>query len=63
MSWMKKTALITTVASIAVVGAACGNDKGGSSSSSDLSGKIAIDGSSTDIGLPEPDNPSNWKKD
>ena len=47
MSWMKKTALITTVASIAVVGAACGNDKGGSSSSSDLSGKIAVDGSST----------------
>lgn len=47
MSWMKKTALITTVASIAVVGAACGNDKGSSSSSSDLSGKIAIDGSST----------------
>ncbi len=47
MSWMKKTALITTVASIAVVGAACGNDKGGSASSSDLKGKIAIDGSST----------------
>jgi len=47
MTWMKKTALVTTIASVAVVGAACGNDSGSSSSSEELKGKVAIDGSST----------------
>ncbi|QUP88254.1 PstS family phosphate ABC transporter substrate-binding protein [Exiguobacterium sp. PFWT01] len=49
MSWMKKSALLASITSVALVGAACGNnEEGGAAEGGDaLSGKVVMDGSST----------------
>ena len=48
MSWMKKSALLASITSVAIVGAACGNNEGGSGAEGEaLSGKVVMDGSST----------------
>lgn len=49
MSWMKKSALLASITSVALVGAACGNnEEGGTAEGGDaLSGKVVMDGSST----------------
>lgn len=49
MSWMKKSALLASITSVAIVGAACGNnEEGGSAAEGEaLSGKVVMDGSST----------------
>ncbi|MGE6491039.1 PstS family phosphate ABC transporter substrate-binding protein [Exiguobacterium sp. NPDC077395] len=48
MSWMKKSALLASITSVALVGAACGNnEEGGAAESDALSGKVVMDGSST----------------
>lgn len=48
MSWMKKSALLASITSVAIVGAACGNnEEGGASEGDALSGKVVMDGSST----------------
>lgn len=54
MSWMKKTALLASITSVAIIGAACGNNDEGTEANSDatsseeaLSGKVIMDGSST----------------
>ncbi|MCA0980624.1 MULTISPECIES: PstS family phosphate ABC transporter substrate-binding protein [Exiguobacterium] len=49
MSWMKKSALLASITSVALVGAACGNNEEGSGAAEGdaLSGKVVMDGSST----------------
>ncbi|STO07843.1 PstS family phosphate ABC transporter substrate-binding protein [Exiguobacterium aurantiacum] len=50
MSWMKKSALIASITSVALVGAACGNNNeegNGAAEGDALSGKVVMDGSST----------------
>ncbi|MCT4785751.1 PstS family phosphate ABC transporter substrate-binding protein [Exiguobacterium aestuarii] len=48
MSWMKKSALLASITSVALVGAACGNnEEGGAAEGEGLSGKVVMDGSST----------------
>lgn len=49
MSWMKKSILLASITSVALVGAACGNnEEGGAAEGGDaLSGKVVMDGSST----------------
>ncbi|MDL5377364.1 PstS family phosphate ABC transporter substrate-binding protein [Exiguobacterium mexicanum] len=48
MSWMKKSALVASITSVAVIGAACGNnEEGGAADGEGLSGKVVMDGSST----------------
>ncbi|WP_214794635.1 MULTISPECIES: PstS family phosphate ABC transporter substrate-binding protein [unclassified Exiguobacterium] len=48
MSWMKKSALFASITSVALVGAACGNnEEGGAAEGEGLSGKVVMDGSST----------------
>ena len=48
MSWMKKSAVLASITSVALVGAACGNDEGNGAADGDaLSGKVVMDGSST----------------
>lgn len=48
MSWMKKSALLASITSVALVGAACGNnEEGGAAEGDALSGKVVMDGSST----------------
>lgn len=48
MSWMKKSALLASITSVAIVGAACGNnEEGGAGEGDALSGKVVMDGSST----------------
>ncbi|WP_214824385.1 PstS family phosphate ABC transporter substrate-binding protein [Exiguobacterium algae] len=48
MSWMKKSAVLASITSVALVGAACGNDEGNGATDGDaLSGKVVMDGSST----------------
>ncbi|MGI1821925.1 PstS family phosphate ABC transporter substrate-binding protein [Exiguobacterium sp. TRN 1102] len=49
MSWMKKSVLLASITSVALVGAACGNnEEGGAAEGGDaLSGKVVMDGSST----------------
>lgn len=49
MSWMKKSALLASITSVALVGAACGNNEEGNGAAEGdaLSGKVVMDGSST----------------
>ncbi|WP_214890979.1 PstS family phosphate ABC transporter substrate-binding protein [Exiguobacterium sp. s142] len=49
MSWMKKSALLASITSVAIVGAACGNneEENGGAEGDALSGKVVMDGSST----------------
>lgn len=48
MSWMKKSALVASITSVAIIGAACGNnEEGGAADGEGLSGKVVMDGSST----------------
>ncbi|RHB51836.1 PstS family phosphate ABC transporter substrate-binding protein [Exiguobacterium sp. AM39-5BH] len=48
MSWMKKSALVASITSVAIIGAACGNnEEGGATDGEGLSGKVVMDGSST----------------
>jgi len=49
MSWMKKSALVASITSVAIIGAACGNNEegGGAADGEGLSGKVVMDGSST----------------
>ncbi|WDH74873.1 PstS family phosphate ABC transporter substrate-binding protein [Exiguobacterium marinum] len=48
MSWMKKSAVLASITSVALVGAACGNnEEGGAAEGDALSGKVVMDGSST----------------
>ncbi len=50
MSWMKKSALLASITSVAIVGAACGNNNeegNGGAEGESLSGKVVMDGSST----------------
>ncbi|MFN4215586.1 phosphate ABC transporter substrate-binding protein PstS family protein [Exiguobacterium sp.] len=50
MSWMKKSALLASITSVALVGAACGNNNeegNGAAEGDALSGKVVMDGSST----------------
>ncbi|WP_070327022.1 PstS family phosphate ABC transporter substrate-binding protein [Exiguobacterium aurantiacum] len=49
MSWMKKSALLASITSVAIVGAACGNNEEGNGGAEGdaLSGKVVMDGSST----------------
>ncbi|UTT44115.1 PstS family phosphate ABC transporter substrate-binding protein [Exiguobacterium aurantiacum] len=49
MSWMKKSALVASITSVAIIGAACGNNEegGGAAEGEGLSGKVVMDGSST----------------
>ncbi|WP_214835160.1 PstS family phosphate ABC transporter substrate-binding protein [Exiguobacterium sp. s36] len=48
MSWMKKSALVASITSVAIIGAACGNnEEGGAAEGEGLSGKVVMDGSST----------------
>lgn len=49
MSWMKKSAVLASITSVALVGAACGNNEEGKGAAEGdaLSGKVVMDGSST----------------
>nr|AEA77178.1 PstS [Exiguobacterium sp. EPVM] len=49
MSWMKKSALVASITSVAIIGAACGNNEEGNGGAEGdaLSGKVVMDGSST----------------
>ncbi|MGE9214103.1 PstS family phosphate ABC transporter substrate-binding protein [Exiguobacterium aurantiacum] len=49
MSWMKKSALVASITSVAIIGAACGNNEEGNGAAEGdaLSGKVVMDGSST----------------
>lgn len=49
MSWMKKSALVASLTSVAIIGAACGNNEEGNGAAEGdaLSGKVVMDGSST----------------
>jgi phosphate transport system substrate-binding protein len=45
---MKKSALVASITSVAIIGAACGNnEEGGAADGEGLSGKVVMDGSST----------------